>query len=301
LPLIEQHGVGEHHATTDLADDAWMAEGDMAHAVRDITDDEIAFFKKNGWVKLKGFAQPDVVAEILRRARIVMGETAEQITGGGGGSADPAFSRFSQILRNYLGAWKNDPWLRAFAQSKDMARVASRLRHDAPIRFLNDEILVKLPVSQGGKPTPYHQDFPHTAYDRTAMINIWIALVDLPPDRGAMRFLTGSHQAGPLGRTLLDEKDVVEQNPRLLKEYPLSDPLHMKPGDATVHGDLTIHGGPPNLSDTARWAYLVNLFDARARYTGAVTYGEPISGIEPGGLFDTDRYPLVNTGGENAA
>ena len=264
--------------------------------VRDVTAEEVRSFRKNGWVKLEGLISPELAAEILRRSKAIMGQDASTISGGGGG--DPQFDHYRHILRNYLGAWRVDPFLRALSHSAAMGRVASRLLRDGAVRFLNDEVLVKVPASRGGKPTPYHQDFPHAVYDRTAMINIWIAIVDIPPARGSMQFLSGSHHAGPLGRTLLQERDVVEQNPWLLDDYPLSERLDMKPGDATVHGDLTVHGGPANLSDDMRWAYLVNLFDAEARYSGGPSYGENVEGLEVNGLYDTARYPIVHRGGE---
>lgn len=271
---------------------------DIENAVRDLTDAEIARFHRDGYVHVRGLIQPDLAVEILRRVRSLMGDQAEVITGGGGG--DPLLEHFKAILRNYLGAWKVDPLLRALAQSPAMGRVASRVLRGAPVRFFNDEVLVKVPSSAGGKATPFHQDFPHASFDRTALINIWFALVELPPAKGAMRFLTGSHRAGPMGRSLLNEKDVVAQYPWLLEEYPLSDPLHMQPGDATIHGDLTIHHGPENLSDSSRWAYLVNLFDAQARNAGGPAYGEQIEGIEPNAHFDSPRYPLIYPGHTNA-
>lgn len=281
---------------TRLQNDSKDEFASIADAVRDVTPEEVATFKKNGWVKLEGLIAPDLAAEVLVRMKAVMGGDAEKISGGGGG--DPQFAHYKHILRNYLGLWKVDPLLNALSHAPSMGRVASRFLRDGAVRFLNDEGLAKMPASEGGKPTPYHQDFPHAVYDRSAMVNIWIAVVDLPPARGAMRFLTGSHHAGPLGRTLLNKDDVVEQNPWLLEEYPLSEPLEMRPGDATVHGDLTIHGGPANMSDAMRWAYLVNLFNAQARYSGGPSYGEPVEGLEINGLYDTPRYPIVYPGAD---
>jgi hypothetical protein len=271
-----------------------MVGSRFGNAVRDITPEEMSFFRENGWVKLERLISPELASEILSRCQRIMGPDASRATGGGGGTPDPQFARYASILRNYLGAWKVDPMLKAFAQCPEFGKIASRLRHDRPVQFLNDEILVKVPVSQGGKATPYHQDIPHTVFDRSAMINIWIALVELTPARGAMQFLSGSHRAGVFGRTLLDEQDAIEQYPELLKEHRLSEPLHLHPGDATIHNDLTIHGAPENISDSARWAYLVNLFDAKARYNGAPSYGEQlIDDLRVNQPLPRDRYPLV--------
>jgi len=263
-------------------------------AVRDVTDAEVAFYRANGWVKLPKLIAPELAQEILRHAKELVGENAERAAR----TADPQhpspYDHLAPVLRNYLGPNRKDPYLRRLAQSPSMGRVASRLCRGEPIRFLDDEFLVKPPASEGSRPTPWHQDFPHTFFDRSALTNIWIALVGLPPERGPMRFLSGSHRAGPLGRTLQDpELDLVAEHPDLLDEFEISPPLHLESGDATVHTDLTAHSGPPNLSDAPRWAYLVNLFRADARYTGAVTHSEAIEGVPVDGRFETARYPLV--------
>ncbi|WP_311269563.1 phytanoyl-CoA dioxygenase family protein [Sphingobium sp. WCS2017Hpa-17] len=277
----------------DQKDDV-IADFDIEENIRDLTDDEVARFWQDGYVHAPSLMTPFLADEVLRRARELMGDQAEVITGGGGG--DPLLEHFQAILRNFLGAWKKDPLLYAISHSQVIGRNASRLMRGAPVRFMNDEILVKIPTDKGGKATPFHQDFPHASFDRSALINLWFALVELPPEKGAMRFLTGSHRAGPMGRTLLSTSDVVEQYPYLLEAYPLSAPLHMHPGDATIHGDLTIHGGPANKAASSRWAYLVNVFDARARNAGGPSYGEPVEGVQPNALFDTPRYPLIHSG-----
>lgn len=260
-------------------------------AIRDLTDQEVASFRKDGWVFVPGLISSDLASGILERARVVMGDLATASTGAGGG--DPAFAEFHNILRNYLGIWRVEPLMQRVSQSPGLARSVSRLLRGRSIRFFNDEVLVKPPIEQGGKATPWHQDLPHAAIDRTGLINIWISLVDLPSDGGAMSFLGGSHRVGPLGRTLLDRKDVLEQNPWLVEEFPPSPVAAMKAGDATIHGDLVVHGGPAFHGKHWRWAYLVNLMDATIRYSGGPTYGEKVDGVEPNELYPDNRYPVL--------
>lgn len=132
-------------------------------------------------------------------------------------------------------------------------------------------------------------------FDRTGLINIWISLGDLPAHGGAMSFLDGSHRCGPLGRTLLDARDVVEQNCWLLDECQLTEPPAMKPGDATIHGDMTIHSSPAYHGPHWRWAYLVNLMDASVRYSGAPSYGESLDHLSANAPFPDDRFPILAT------
>ena len=259
--------------------------------IRALTKDEIATFREKGWVHAPALISPVLASDILDRARGLMGDQASVTSGAGGG--DPQFAHYHQILRNYLGSWKVEPLLRDVSHSTELARVASQLLHDRPIRFFNDEVLVKPPIEEGGKATPWHQDLPHAPFERTAMINIWISLIDLPEDGGAMSFLDGSHRCGPLGRTLLDKDDVVEQNPWLLQDHAIAPPPAMKAGDATLHGDMTVHSGPVYAGPHWRWAYLVNVVDASVRYAGGPSYGEQIEGLAPNDPFPDDRFPIL--------
>lgn len=260
-------------------------------SIRELTDEEVRTFHKNGWVFVPGLISQELAFKLLERARNVMGEEALHSTGGGGGDAE--FAEYQNILRNYLGIWRIEPLMYEVSHSPLLARNASRLLRGRAVRFFNDEVLVKPSVDAGGKATPWHQDLPHATFDRTGLINTWISLVDLPLGRGGMSFLDGSHRFGPLGRTLLDEADVVAQNPWLLRECPISPGQAMKPGDATIHGDMTVHGGPSFVGPHWRWAYLVNMMDAAIRYTGGPGYGEKVEGIEPNDLYPEDRYPTL--------
>lgn len=262
-------------------------------AVRDLTVEEIATFQSQGWMHVPGLISAELAGRLFERAQDVMGVDALVSTGAGGGADEDAFADYKNILRNYLGMWRVEPLMKELSHSPHLAQNISRILRGRPIRFFNDEVLVKPPIEQGGKATPWHQDFPHSPFDRTGLVNIWFALTDLPADGGAMSFLTGSHRQGPLGRTLLDSDDVLAQNPWLAEECPPSPVPAMKAGDATIHGDLTVHGGPAFNGPHWRWAYLVNLLDATVRYSGGPSYGENFDGIEPNKPFPSDRFPVL--------
>jgi hypothetical protein len=263
--------------------------------VRDLTDEEVASFREQGWVLARNLITPELASRLLEIAQARMGKTADVTTGAGGGSEDPAFSDYRNILRNYLGMWRVEPVMEQLSHSSSLAKNVSRLLRGRAIRFFNDEVLVKPPIEHGGEATPWHQDFPHGAFDRTGLVNIWISLVDLPAEGGAMSFLSGSHKHGPLGRTLLDPTDVLAQHPWLKHECSVSPVPAMAPGDATIHGDLTIHGGPAFRGPHWRWAYLINLMDVSVRYSGAPSYGENLDNLLPNTPFPEDRFPTLFT------
>ena len=72
---------------------------------------------------------------------------------------------------------------------------------------------------------------------------------------------------GVRGRTVGGLSQAVD---RLLRELPQSPPLHLEPGDATVHDGMTIHSAGANQTADPRWSYVVQYFVADALYTGAM-------------------------------
>ncbi|WP_241171657.1 phytanoyl-CoA dioxygenase family protein [Burkholderia multivorans] len=130
-----------------------------------------------------------------------------------------------------------------------------------PARFYSDHVFAKARATEADGDTPWHQDFRHHPHDRQGALNIWIALVDCPPEKGTMRILEGSHRAGQLGRYFnrRDNVTLIEEHPRVLGRYRMSDPIHLKAGDATVHDMAVIHAAPEITTDEPRWVYRLHL------------------------------------------
>ena len=134
-------------------------------------------------------------------------------------------------------------------------------------------------------------------FDRCGFVNFWIALDEVPPERGSMRFYNGSHRAGPLGLRHVMEGgnesiDLLETYPKLAEKYPLSPPLHYQPGDATAHGMLTVHHAPPNTTDETRWAYSAFYLssDVRRIASPSTMHGDQ----KVGELVDGPATPLIS-------
>jgi ectoine hydroxylase-related dioxygenase (phytanoyl-CoA dioxygenase family) len=123
------------------------------------------------------------------------------------------------------------------------------------VRYCEDALLA-LPPGEGPRSHRWHQDQTFGT-DRTGGFNVWIAIDEVRPDQGAMRFLTGSHREGPLGDSFGDQTTtVIDRYPKLLGLYELSPPFHYQPGDATIHYGLTLHGTPENRTEKTRWSYV---------------------------------------------
>lgn len=237
---------------------------------RDVTPEEVAAFGEHGWVHLAGLIAPDTAAGVLARVQERMGADAgAEVRGDYAAAGAPA--TLQRAWRNYDAPSRDDEWIHELCFSPGLARVTTRLMGDRDARFLADSVLCKLPAAQAGGRTPWHNDLMTFPLDRAGALTIWIALVDCPPEKGTLRYLSGSHRERPLGRYAQrdDGVDVVTDHPWLLERYEESPPLHLRAGDALVHDMMTIHSARENATDSPRWVYATHRFPADALYTGA--------------------------------
>ncbi|WP_214326743.1 phytanoyl-CoA dioxygenase family protein [Nonomuraea sediminis] len=251
----------------------------MEIPVRHATDDEVAFFDSHGWVRLAGLVDPGTVAALRERATTYLEARGREHRT----LVDQAFGQSRDI-----------------AQTDDLFNAAARamggnavrlLRGVEAVRIQVTNLLVKEPGEH--RATEFHQDFPWMPMDRSAMLTVWLALVDVPADMGSLRFYNGSHRYGLLGRSFTRAgDDQLTQHP-WLKELELSPPLDLKAGDATVHHALTVHGAPANQRDTPRLSFTVTYFDADALYTGMPYQQTDGLGLEANKPFDHARFPCL--------
>jgi hypothetical protein len=186
---------------------------------------------------------------------------------------------------------------RSLAFGREMERNAQRLcdrarlgGEEVSLRFHHKRAMV-LPPSSTALSLAFHQDATEEGADRGGQVNLWLALDEVPPERGAMRFVTGAHREGPLGIVLGpdDEVDLLGRYPRLLEHYELSPPFHYHPGDATVHQGYTPHGTPPNATSEPRWSYLWGYVPADTRYINGNAIRPGIDRHEA----NDDEFPIV--------
>ncbi len=259
---------------------------------RAVTDDEVQHFRKKGWVVLREFFTPWAVEGLLERARSRMG--AAPLTVSRTAPTERTPNEYNWYAR-WDGCSHHDAWIRQVSHSQALARGAAGLMGSSQVRFYFDHVFVKLPESGGGGKTPWHQDLPHHPLDRQGALTIWVPLVDCPPEMGSMRFLSGSHRMGLLGRYLnrRDSVSLVDEHPWVLDTYEMSPPLHLRPGDATVHDLAIVHYAPENTTREPRWVYSTQWLPPQARYTGAPNHRTDGHGLELDKPLDHPRFPII--------
>ena len=256
--------------------------------MRDVTQSEVDFLFEHGWVKVPGLLSRETARGLLDRA---IGEF------GADGRSGLDESVKQQSYQTWFRSRQDpvdDPGFDALGRSPILGRNAARLLgRDSSIRLIVSSIAAKLAGGhQQGQPTDYHQDVSGHTYLEGNFLTVWIALDEIAPDMGSMRFYDGSHKLGNLGQIV--REDIWDGwAPLIAKTCSLTDPITYHPGDATFHMAATIHGTGLNLGDRPRWSWAGVLVPGDARYTGAVNFLTDGLGLEPEGMIDHPKFPIT--------
>ncbi len=257
---------------------------------RAVTPEEIVHYRQHGWVKLERFVPLEQVDALRAMAKGLMGED---------GARNPppkAFSYFNPLTMRGL----DDPLLRPVIDHVGRgARALMARRVPVGIRYFTDYFAVKLPQGSladhgGAGSSDWHQDYAASASDRSGGMVFWMALTDMPPQLGTMRFLSGSHRYGVMGHYATYGKgNLLDSYPELLDDCSDSGQLAYGAGDVTVHSNMCVHGAGANLTQDPRWTYIVIVNPADACWTGGPADAFDTTGLTLHREMDDGRFPLI--------
>lgn len=239
-----------------------------------ITDAQIQSYRQRGFVHLPGVITPAEAAE-FRAAALALAEQRQSLHTGG-------------IFTQLVNVWTQDETMKRLTLHPNVARAAQTLA-GVPLRLWHDQILIKAP--HNGKATEFHQDQPYWPHAQSPNpISAWIALQDVPVERGYMTFLPGSHQRTDLqAQNLGDARSLFAHAPDFVWSERVTVPL--KAGDCTFHHGRCAHMATPNHTDEARVAHVVIFIDADTIYSGVPhVVTDPLK-LSPGQTFPDEMFP----------
>lgn len=236
-----------------------------------LTADQAAAYRRDGFVHLPGVLAP---AEAARFAAAAL-DARDRLDDFHGG---PAFAQVLQL-------WQRDEVLRELTLDAGLAGLATRLA-GVPLRLWHDQLLIKAP--HNGAATEFHQDQPYWPHRGSRhALSAWVALVDVPAERGCMTFIPGTqHLTGLRPQDLTDHDDLHTLVPDLAFRPRVTVPL--RAGDCTFHHSRLAHTAAPNRTDDPRIAHVVIYVDAAARFADDAG---PHPVTAPLGLADGDLLP----------
>lgn len=221
-----------------------------------LPQDAIAFYRKNGYVKLKHVLSPDVLAyygdiitEQVIRLNTLTKPMSERTT-------------YERAFLQIMNLWREDEQVREFVFSKRLARIAAELMGVDAVRLYHDQALYKEP---SGGITPWHADQFYWPLDSPNTVTVWIPLQDTPMDMGPLAFAEGSQNVA-IGRDL----EISDDSERILSETleKQNFNIHDTPfelGEVSYHAGWTFHRAGPNTSTQPRRVMTIIYMDKNQR------------------------------------
>ena len=236
----------------------------------------VDFYKDNGFVRVRGLLAREEALR-LGRAATAFASSGESFSG-------------NAIFQQLVNVWPRDEAIRELVLNPRVGQIAQKLA-GAPLRLWHDQLLIKAP--HNGAATEFHQDQPYWPHANSANpISMWIALCDVPVERGCMTFIPGSHRRTDLrAQNLASASSLFDICPDLAWEARATIPL--RAGDCTFHHGRCAHMATPNTTDQARVAHVVIWMDASTVFSGAPHIITQPLNLQEGQPLDGELFPRV--------
>ncbi len=255
-----------------------------------LTDDHIARFSRDGFIKLKD-VRP---AQALRH----YGHEITRLTVEMNGQSLPMNERstYDRAFLQVMNLWQHSHRVREFVLGRRLGRIAAELLQVRGVRLYHDQSLYKEP---GGGITPAHADqyYWPLASDRT--VTAWIPLQPVPTDMGPLGFFARS-QSVEFGRDLgiSDESEETIGANMQRHGFELVDgPFDL--GEVSFHLGWTFHRAGANLCERPRAVMTVIYMDSDMLLATAANEvqrndaAQWCPGVVPGARIDSPLNPVI--------
>ena len=242
-----------------------------------LTQEQINSYRDNGFVHIPGIIGPEEI-EGFYQAALEANQTTHNLSAGGG------------IFDQHVNVWTQSEAMKKLTLHPNIAGVAAKLA-GTPLRLWHDQILIKQPGKS--RPTEFHQDQPYWPHaDGPNPISCWIALCDVPVERGCMTFLPGSHHRTDLPmQHLHDPRSLFSICPDLQWSQRVTVPL--RAGDCTFHHGRCAHMATPNFTEEPRVAHVVIFMQRTTTYNGVRHVVTDPLNLTQGALLEGELFPEV--------
>lgn len=122
-------------------------------------------------------------------------------------------------------------------------------------------------VKEPGKQNivPPHQDWTFVDEQEYCSATVWIPLMDVTENNGALAVIKGSHKLFNHYRSSPSPQSKSPLSDHIFTLFPYTEVIEMKAGEALVFDNRLIHASPPNLSDKPRIAVGIGITNEEAQ------------------------------------
>lgn len=246
-----------------------------------LSDAQIALYRENGFIRLKGVLSPEEIV-LFRAAAAQVNERAKDRESDG------------NVFNQFVNTWRESDALKGLTLHPNITAIANKLAGTA-LRLWHDHLLVKMPHNNA--PTHFHQDQPYWPHaNSTQPLSCWVALNEVPVERGCMTFIPRSHRYTELSaQNLRDAGSLFGLCPELQWEERVTLPLQA--GDCTFHHGRCAHMANDNVTDDPRYGFAIIFMDATTTFAGSKhVVTQPLveaGSLNEGDLLEGDLFPEI--------
>lgn len=244
----------------------------MVQAPLQLTDEQIAQFRQDGFLVIENVLDRGLVERVVNRIEPLFHGEFETGIYPDEWHWRPGMS-LPDITREICNAWKSDLTIASVALSAEIGRLVATLAGWPGARIGQDSLWWKPP---GGKAVALHQDSTYISVNVTPeeTLTCWVALDDVDAQIGTIEYVPGSHRWTMT--TSLDEfhapnADYRSSMYKAAAAAGVSDPqvvqIEMPAGSCVIHDGNIWHGSDRNhRSDRPRRSIGIHLLSSDAQF-----------------------------------
>lgn len=223
-----------------------------------------AAFHRDGFVVLRGLAEPALCDAMERVARAQLGAVVEPVEyeaelgyPGAPRSRDAAGGATVRRLRQ---AYDRDPVFQQWATDPRVATLVTALLGEPAQLTLAHHNCVMTKHPTYGSQTGWHRDTRYWSFASPELVTVWLALGNEDERNGALRVIPGSHRIALEPGQLDAAEFLVDSHPASAALLAGAMPLSLQRGDVLFFDSRLFHSAAQNLSDAVKlsvaFAYL---------------------------------------------
>jgi len=217
-----------------------------------ITDGQIHFYQKNGFIKIKNVLPAETIHYMNEAISTEVKRLNTQHL--------PIEQRdtYGKAFLQIMNLWTKSDRVKEIVFSKRLAKMAAELMNVAGVRMYHDQALFKEP---SGGHTPWHADQYYWPLSTDKTVTVWIPLQKTGLELGPLEFSAGSQRLTE-GRNLKisDESEKELQRKLTLRDFEqVVEPFDA--GEISFHMGWVFHRAGPNKTNTMRKVMTVIYMD----------------------------------------
>ena len=252
-----------------------------------LTSDQIAFFRKNGFIKLKKVFSPGTVLKL--RAELINLLKKEF-------NVDPDKEAHDRFLSLEM-TWPNNELLRAYVLSPRLGQISADLLGVSAVRLYHDNVLAK---QAGCGRTPWHFDDHHFPLDTNDVVTAWIPAQPTPIEMGPLSFAYPLDVHNLVNAVKFEKtginydrgvSEVFKKNSVTVNETPF------ELGEVSFHHNLNFHTASRNRTNRSRIALANTYYRNGAKVINSPTmvsgdWQKFMPNIKPGDVAASPLNPI---------